>query len=1018
MKQQPQWQDPSVLHVNREKPRATLFPYENEADALVGERGLCEAYRLLNGRWDFYYAADGRVDEDFFRVDYQPDGEWDAIDVPSNWQMQGYGAPCYTNVNYPIPFDPPFVPDQNPTGLYRRVFTLPENWAGRRVYLNFDGVDSCYYVWVNGQLAGFSKVSHMPAEFDITALVDAGENLIAVKVFQWSDGTYLEDQDCWRLSGIFRDVYLLGVKQSHIRDVACRAVLSDDYRDGVLDVEADAPENCPLTAKLYYQGALLQEKPLSGGKARFDVPGCERWSAETPALYTLLVCSPDEVQRVDVGFKKVEIREKQLFVNGVSIKLKGVNRHDTNDTLGHVSTMETMLRDIELMKQMNINTVRTSHYPNDPRWLELCDRYGLYVIDETDLESHGSAVMECYREKENIPFDSLDNMFNYFPNQPDWRDAMVDRAERMVLRDRNHASIIFWSMGNESGYGPNIGAMRDRVLSIDDTRPIHYEREPGCVYSDVESVMYPSVEEVIRQGQRDDPHPYFMCEYAHAMGLGAGSMKEYWDAIYAYDRLIGGCVWEWVDHGMLAENEEGDTFWAYGGDFGDKPNDSNFCVDALNYPDRTPHTNLLELKKVLEPVKIALEGGELVISNLYAFKTLDHLSAVWSLVREGEQTACGRLDISGVAPYGQKRVPLPCALPQSGECFLNIRVSEAFETLWAGAGHEVTFIQIALDAKAQIARESADAMSPLYACEEEGELLIEGEDFSIVFDTRLGVMTSFETAGCELLEEGPQVNLWRAPTDNDIHVSQLWKKIGLDRLQSRLTGFEYAQEGGARIRVSAQSVHAPYTLRPVLKSEITYTIFGNGAVRINARFIPLLSQLPPLPRLGLQLKLSEEYDRVLWYGRGPQENYPDMKTGAPVSLYQAQVADLHEPYVRPQENGARGDVRAMAVVNELGEGLLVAGETVYGEGFSFNAHEYTDQQLTSAEHTYELEYAGATVLSLDYRQGGLGSNICGPEPEEKYKLYFDKPVDFALVIKPYSRQKLELVTAARRLPEA
>ncbi|MGI6238642.1 MAG: glycoside hydrolase family 2 TIM barrel-domain containing protein [Christensenellales bacterium] len=1026
----PDWQNPQVMHINREAPRAALVPYACEETALVDDRGLSPYYRLLNGSWEFLYFEDGTVPEGFEQPGFEDD--WDDIDVPSNWQMHGYDIPHYTNVKYPIPCDPPFVPDANPVGVYRRAFTLPEDWENSRVSVNFDGVNSCFYVYVNGEMAGFSKVPHMPAEFDITKLVNPGDNMIVVKVHKWSDGTYLEDQDFWRLSGIFRDVYLLGVPQAHIRDVATRADLVNNYKDGVLDVNLDIvsagqdERAARVAAKLLRAGAVIAEQtveavlPADGSSAmamKFEVPNCERWTAETPNLYALVVelrVDEDVVyQRVDIGFKKVEIKDQQLFVNGVSIKLRGVNRHDTHCELGHITPMETMIRDIELMKQYNINTVRTAHYPNDPRWLRLCDEYGLYVIDEADLECHGMVIPGALAGEE---YGDKGGSWHILSDSPEWTKAYVDRAERMVGRDLNHASIIMWSLGNEAGYGRNFQAMKDRILEMDDTRPIHYERDKELITTDISSVMYITIEDLEKEGLSDDPRPFFMCEYAHAMGLGPGSIKEYWDTVYAHKRLIGGCVWEWVDHGMLCVDEDGVEYYAYGGDFGDEPNDSNFCVDALNYPDRTPHTGLIELKKAYEPVKFALDGTKLTIKNLFAFRSLDELDGTWSLKREGEQIARGRLDLSGIAPYGEKAVELPFALPTDGECFLEITVSEAFETKWAERGHVITVEQIALDVKPCIHNMPLSSMPELLLDRAEGVAAIYGEDFSVVFDARFGDMVGWEKAGVELIESAPRFNAWRAPIDNDVHQKEKWKHLGLDVLQGRLEEFTAEQLDRAAVRVKVTKVHSAYTVYPVIRTTFTYTVYGSGDIRVTVKMDPM-RELTWLPKLGVQMTMPGQFDRVLWYGRGPHENYADMKWAAIVGQYAALVEDLHEPYVRPQENGAREDTRMLAVTDILGNGLLFVAEKSYGDGFSFTAHNYSDKALDEATHTNELEAEDTTTLSIDYRQCGLGSNICGPEPEEKYKLYLNEPAEYGFVMKPYTRQIGNMMTFGRIVPE-
>ena len=1027
----PDWMNPQVMHINREAPRATLVPFACEASAMADERGLSPYYRLLNGEWEFLYCENGVVPEDFEQPDFDEE-EWDVIDVPSNWQMYGYDVPHYTNVQYPIPLDPPYVPDENPVGIYRRVFTLPENWEDKEVFVNFDGVNSCYYVYVNGEMAGFSKVPHMPAEFNITKLVNPGENLIVVQVYKWSDGTYLEDQDFWRLSGIFRDVYLLGVPKTTIRNVATRADLVNDYKDGVMDVNIDLRNYgdkevaANVCVKLMRAGKPVAEKKIEASLmpdgptealVKFSVPGCDKWTAETPELYDLLVSlicdSETVVQKLSVGFKKVEIKDQQLFVNGVSIKLRGVNRHDTHSELGHVSPMETLIEDIELMKQYNVNTVRTSHYPNDPRWLKLCDEYGLYVIDEADLECHGMCAPGWGSD---IDARAPEHPWNTLSDSPEWTIAYVDRAERMVGRDLNHPSIIIWSLGNESGYGRNHKAMKAAMLDIDDTRPIHYEGDRVYDCTDICSTMYPTIVDLIKEGESDFAKPFFMCEYAHAMGLGPGSIKEYWDAIYAHKRLIGGCVWEWVDHGMLCVDEDGNEYYAYGGDFGDEPNDSNFCVDALNYPDRTPHTGLIELKKVYEPVKFTLNGNKLTIRNLFAFRNLDEMDAVWALTREGEQLERGRLDLSGVAPYGEKTVELPFTMPEDGDCFIEISVSEAFDTRWAQRGHQITFEQIKLDTASCVKTMPVEAMPDVLLDEPEGAAVIYGEDFEIIFDTRSGEMASWEKAGVEYISTAPHFNAWRAPIDNDVRINKKWEMLGLGKLQARVEAFEAKQLSSKAVQVTVTQVHSAYIVQPIIRTTITYTIYGSGDIRVNTKFSPM-RKLTFLPKLGIQLALPEKFDRVMWFGRGAHENYPDMKVSAPVAQYSCLVSDLHEPYVRPQENGARQDTRMLAVIDILGNGLMFVAEKSFGDGFSFTAHEYTDKALDEAKHMNEIETCDETVVSIDYRQGGLGSNICGPEPEEQYKLYLDEDAEYSFVMKPYNRQLGSMMTFGRIVPE-
>ena len=639
---QPQhdWENLQVLQRNREPAHATLLPYADAAGALSGERGASPYFKLLNGHWHFCYVPTPVEAPEHFESERFDASGWDSISVPSNWQMLGYGRPNYTNVRYPFPVDPPRVPQDNSCGLYRRTFALPEGWDGKEVFLEFEGVNSAFYVWLNGQMVGYSQGAHVPAEFRLTPYVRSGANLLVVQVFQWSDGAYLEDQDMWRLNGIFRDVYLFATPSVHMRDVRVGAELDETYTDAVLNVsvalrnygssalgglikalhelKGGASAGYRVSARLLdaagaavVEGEIGESISLDAGAeatlaASFSVKAPAKWSAEEPNLYTLLLTLADpagsvqEVVRVNVGFRKVEIKQGVFYFNGVPIKLQGVNRHDTHPDLGHAVSLESMIHDVVLMKQHNINTVRTSHYPNDPRWLDLCDRYGLYVVDEADLECHGFGTVG---DQDQISED------------PAWEAAYLDRAIRMVERDKNHPCVIMWSLGNESGYGRNHVAMADWIHKFDPSLPVHYEGatgwgnrangKPFAGVVDVYSTMYPTVERIINEGQQtDNPLPFFMCEYAHAMGNGPGNLKEYWDAIRAYPRLMGGCVWEWVDHSVRQRTEDGEEWWAYGGDFNDHPNDGNFCVDGLCWPDRTPYPGLIEYKKILEPVHV------------------------------------------------------------------------------------------------------------------------------------------------------------------------------------------------------------------------------------------------------------------------------------------------------------------------------------------------------------------------------------------------------------------------------
>ena len=748
-----------------------------------------------------------------------------------------------------------------------------------------------------------------------------------------------------------------------------------------------------------------------------SVAAPRKWSAEEPVLYTLLISlrGPDggvlEVQRWPVGFRQVEMKDQRVLVNGVPITIKGVNRHDSHPELGHAVSLASMRQDVLLMKQHNINTVRTSHYPNDPRWYDLCDRYGLYIIDEADLETHGMPDL------------------SQLSRDPEWQAAYLDRAERMVQRDKNHPCVIVWSLGNESGYGENHIAMADWIHANDPTRLVHYEGATGwgnkeglsndCV--DLVSTMYPTVESLITEGRRtDDPRPYFMCEYAHAMGNGPGNLQEYWDAIYAHDRLLGGCVWEWVDHGIRQQTESGEDWFAYGGDFGDKPNDGNFCIDGLIFPDRIPHTGLIELKKVLEPVKIEavdLAKGTLRVTNRYDFRSLSHLAGHWTLREDSRILAQGALPALEL-PAGQTtEISLPYTLPAGkpgAEYWLNIDFTLADSNCWAACGHEIAFAQFALPVTTPpVPVLALDAMPPIHLEEWDDHFLIAGDEFQPPFDRRRGTITCWNYHGLPLIVAGPELLAWRAPTDNDKHISHEWRNAGLDRLESRIDAVTLGVVLPGALCIDVDATLVTYSLPPVFSCRYHYTIYGTGDVLIETTVTPR-EGLPHLPRLGLQLTMPAGFDNFAWYGRGPHENYSDRKQSARVGVYAGTVQEQHVPYVRPQENGNKDDVRWAAVTNLHGMGLLAVGQPL----LNVSAQHYTTAELTSAQHTYELLRRAETVLHLDYRQGGLGSNSCGPAPLPQYLLQ-PEPVTFSVRLRPFaqdadcpqrlSRQQFEVV---------
>ncbi len=1013
MIEQSRWQDMSVMHVKRLPPHSAMIPYANLGCAWEGKRGGSSFYKSLNGRWTFFYApTHADVPSGFYGVDYWLDENWKPITVPSMWQMEGYGQNNYTNINYPFPYDPPFVPDDSAVGLYRRQFSVPASWAGRKVLLCLDGVDSAYTLYVNGQEAGFSKVPHMGAEFDVTHMVQTGRNLVALKVYQRNDGSYLEDQDMWRMSGILRDVYLLALPQIHIRDAFARTGFENDGKDGLMRLnvrvfnhsDADCVAGYALNASLYGPGRerVAQERTDlridAGMEESVDlelrVPAVRPWTAETPALYTLMleILSSEgevsEVQRLELGFRTIEIRDQQLLINGRPVKLKGVNRHETDPVLGHAVSVGSMERDIRLMKRHNINCVRTSHYPDDSRWYELCDRYGLYVVDEADLESHGDQQTG-----------------HALSSDPAWRDAYVDRAVRMVQRDKNHPCVIFWSLGNESGSGSNHEAMADAVREIDDTRPIHYEQAYEAPYVDVVSHMYNSVDSLIQEGEKDDPRPFFLCEYAHAMGNGPGNLKEYWEAIYAHRRLIGGCVWEWVDHSVLTKDEQGRPFYAYGGDFNDYPNDGNFCVDGLCFPDRRPHTGLLELKWAYQPLRAAWKEREsclVNITNLYAFLCLDDCFDLTArLLKNGRPVDSRPLALPRLLP-GQTAALL---LPEEwknvpGETVVDLSLTLRGDTLYAKRGEEMAFAQLPLtEGFTEALRCPREAGERIRAQVLEGQLHLEAAEVEAIFDMKDGALLQLLLNGLPTLRGKPEVSIWRAPTDNDIQIEKQWRAFGLDRLQSRATGASWSltEDGGAVVK--SEQVLGAAALPVLVKAQIEYSFHADGSLRVQTRFTPMRDDLPYLPRLGLRFPLDERYEALRWYGCGPQESYPDRREGARLGRYEGTIAEQHVPYLRPQENGAKEGCREATLLDKYGLGFRV---TMEGEPFSLNVHDYSDEELTRARHEHELRRGDAPTLHVDLAQGGLGSNSCGPEPLEKYRLYLKEERAYAFSISPYS----------------
>ncbi len=1037
------WENPAVVGRNKEPAHIPLVPYADRRTALRGERSASPYFLLLNGAWRFRYAPNpASAPEGFAAPDYE-DGEWDVVAVPGNWQMQGYDKPIYTNVQYPFPAAAyPRVPhDDNPTGSYRRHFNIPRRWEGRRIFLLFEGVDSACHVWVNGQPVGYSQDSRLPAEFDVTPYAHAGDNVLAVRVYRWSDGSYLEDQDFFRLSGIYRDVYLYATPSLHVRDYRVRTELDASYRDATLRIRAwirnygaESSQGYTLTAMLYDADGMplfreLLQSPVTvagGGEVAVDfeaaVANPLKWSAEQPNLYSLLITLRDpagevvEAESCQVGFRQVEIVDGQILVNGVPILFGGVNRHEHDPDQGHTVSLASMVEDIRLMKQFNINAVRTSHYPNDPRWYDLCDRYGLYVIDEANLESHG--------------------LWDIPPKDPAWRTAFLERAIRMVERDKNHPCVVMWSLGNESGYGPNHDAMAEWIHENDPTRPVHYESARDAPPVDVVSVMYPRLDRLVELATVEgETRPLIMCEYAHSMGNSTGNLKEYWETIEAHKRLRGGFIWDWVDQGIRKRTPDGVAWFGYGGDFGDVPNDGNFCINGLISPDREPHPGLWGYKKVLEPVRVApvdLSQGVVAISNRYHFTDLSGLDITWTLAADGEVLERGTLPRLGIGPGESQTVKVPYRRPEPApgvEYWLTLHFALAEATLWADKGHEVAFAQLALPVAAPAMEMlKADSMPALELAEAGQDVTLAGTDWQLVFDRALGRLRSWRYRGQELLAAGPRLNLWRAPTDNDAstwgerRLAIQWRQAGLDRLVEDVRAVTVSRVSPQVARIEVQTVLGAGGRTEGFACAYTYTVYGSGDVVVDTHLAPIgyrgfgpvyepasAENMPPLPRVGLTLSLPGVYDTFTWYGRGPFETYVDRKLGAAVGVYSGTVDEQYVPYITPQENGNKTEVRWVALTAASGVGLLAVGQPL----LEVSAHHFTAQDLTVARHTHELVRREEITLNLDHRQSGLGGESCGPGTLPQY-LIEAQEMSFRVRLRPLAGGGAEAMAASKQ----
>lgn len=1031
----PDWEDPAVVGRNKEKPRATSFPFPDVHSALTTPRDRSPYVLSLNGDWRFHWV--GKPDDrprGFERDDYDV-SRWGAIPVPSCWEIHGYGIPIYTNIRYPFPADPPRIDHAyNPVGSYRTSFRVPDLWKGRAVFIRFGGVYSAFYVWLNGRMVGYSEDSKDPAEFHLTPCLREGMNTLAVEVYRWSDGSYLEDQDMFRFSGIFRDVSLFSTPLVHLRDVFVRTDFDARLENARLSAtctvrnflgEHSRPQNIDI--QIYdARRRPVRVRPVTNGRAGdpgddFSIatpaipPGEERdvrlevqldrpdkWSAEEPNLYTALFVLRDagqvlEVRSFDVGFRKIEWRKDGFFVNGARVMLKGANRHEHDPDTGRTISVERMIQDITLMKRHNLNTVRCSHYPNDARWYDLCDRFGLYVVDEANIESHGMGY-------------SLEHSLG---NNPAWRMAHLDRTERMVHSQKNHPCVVMWSLGNEAGPGVNFEAAAALVRSLDPARPVHYERYNQV--ADIDSTMYPSVEDLDRIGRQKADKPFFVCEYAHAMGNAVGNLREYWEVFERHPRLIGGCIWDWVDQGLRKYTDEEPAadgkrrwFWAYGGDFDDHPNDGPFCCNGLVLPDRTVTPKLLEVKKVYQYVtfeRVDLPNGRIRVRNKYALNNLSAFAGRWQLTEDGRAIQEGTFDPPQVLPTQEAEIALRVGKPKlraGAEYFLRVSLHLREPTPWADRGHEVAWEQFAVPYEVPPA-----PLIPLHGrlTVEEGadRITVSGEQLSVVVGRRSGVIESLSYNNTEMIarESGPRLNVMRAFTDNDKWFEGAFYDAGLSQLTHRPRGVTVEPCGphAARLAIEMDCLG----LKGIgLRHGCAYTILGDGTI-IADNVFEAVGSLPPLPKLGVVLTLPAAFENLTWLGRGPGESYPDRKTSADVGLWSGTVAEQFQEYVRPQENGNKEEVRWAVLSDAEHRGLMVVADGP----LAITASHFTAKDLDDSRHKngqprkfVRLRPRGDIILCLDAQQMGLGGASCGPPPTQEYQCR-PRRVDFRYVLRPY-----------------
>ena len=998
-----------VLHENTMPARAYYIPASRRMDNLVEHREESDRMQLLNGTWKFqYFNSIYDIQDSFFEKNYDTEN-FDEIQVPSVWQMAGYDTHQYTNIRYPFPFDPPYVPQDIPCGAYVHTFEYSRDEKAPKSFLNFEGVDSCFYVWINGSYIGYSQVSHMTSEFDVTDVLQDGTNTVAVLVMKWCDGSYLEDQDKFRMSGIFRDVYILKRPKQAISDYHIKTRIEDMLAKVEIEMKFYSPLNVKISIEDRNGAVVALGSIAEEGTAVLEIASPELWNTENPYLYKLILETENEVIVDHIALRKIEIKDQVIYLNGQKIKFRGVNRHDSDPVTGFTINSEQITTDLTLMKQHNFNAIRSSHYPNAPFFYEMCDKYGFMVIDEADIEAHGPFMI--YR-KEDTDYNRFKRWNEKIADDPVWEEAIVDRVKLMVERDKNRFCIVMWSMGNESAYGCNFEKALewtknfdpDRITQYESARYRNYDETYDYSNLDVYSRMYPALSEIQEYLDKDGSKPFLLVEYCHSMGNGPGDFEDYFQMIQDNDKMCGGFVWEWCDHAIAhGTAENGKTIYAYGGDHGEEIHDGNFCMDGLVYPDRTVHTGLLEYKNVYRPARVISydkESGELVLHNYMDFDNLkDYVKISYELTQDGLLIGKGKLAEVSVVPHSEGKTNLQVNVPENGKCYLKLTYHLKKEMPLLEEDYILGFDEIEVsqkDAKCQLAEkwvEKTVTDSELQVSEDDTQIHIKGREFAYTIDRRTALFTEMKFAGREYLNHPMELNIWRAPTDNDMYIKSEWKKAHYDKAYTRAYTTEVVQ-GKHGVKITSHASVVAETVQKILDVTITWKIEAAGKIDADIA-VTKDDEFPDLPRFGVRMFLDKKLSAVRYFGMGPQESYCDKHQAASHGLYRADVGDLHEDYIRPQENGSHYDCEYVELNNSR-YGIVASAE----KAFSFNASYYTQEELEKKTHNYELTESDSVVFCVDYALNGIGSNSCGPVVLDQYR-FDDVLFRFQFTLIPY-----------------